>query len=90
MSKDKKQTIKCNVESCKFNNSDDNKCELDEIQVSCTCDNDDCRCNDETICDSFEEKNDDEEYDEEEIITEEDNEEEETQEYEEVEDIEEE
>ena len=72
MSKDKKQTIKCDVESCKYNNTDDKLCELDEIKVSCICDNDDCRSNDETICDSFEEKDFDEEGYEEELIEEED------------------
>lgn len=68
MSKDKKQTIKCDVDTCKFNNTDDKLCELDEIKVSCICDSDDCRSTDETICDSFEEKDidfDDEEYQEE-------------------------
>lgn len=73
MSKNKKQTIKCDVESCKYNNTDDKLCDLDEIKVSCICDNDDCRSNDETICDSFEEKEfDDEEGYEEELIEEED------------------
>lgn len=66
MSKDKKQIIKCDVESCKYNNIDDKLCELDEIKVSCICDNDDCRSTDETICDSFEEI----EYDEEEYAEE--------------------
>lgn len=75
MSKNKKQTIKCDVDSCKFNNSKENSCELEEIQISCSCDKDDCRCNDETICDSFSEKNsdyNDEIYQEELIETEED------------------
>lgn len=76
MRKDKKQTIKCDVESCKYNNSEDRECELDEILVSCTCDYDDCRCTDETICDSFEEKDsDEEEYEYEEETSDSDDEE---------------
>ena len=63
------QTIKCDVESCKYNNTDNYECELDEIKVSCNCANDDCTCSEETICDSFEEKedtsDDDSEYEEE-------------------------
>lgn len=50
----KKQKIKCDVESCKHQNTDDKVCELDEIKVSCTCDHDECECNDETVCESFE------------------------------------
>lgn len=49
----KKQKIKCDVDSCKHQNSDDKVCELDEIKVSCTCNNDECECNDETVCESF-------------------------------------
>ena len=53
------EKIKCDVESCKYNNCDDECCELDSIKVSCTCDKDDCcECN-ETVCESFEEKNSD-------------------------------
>lgn len=73
MSKNKKQTIKCDVESCKYNNTEDRACELDEILVSCTCDYDDCQCTDETICDSFEERDSDEETLEEEMIDKEEN-----------------
>ena len=54
----KDQTIKCDVESCKYNNTDNCECELDEIKISCNCANDDCTCSEETICDSFEEKED--------------------------------
>lgn len=50
----KKQKIKCDVESCKHQNTDEKMCELDEIKVSCTCNNDECECNDETVCESFE------------------------------------
>ena len=60
MSKDKNQKIKCDVDSCKFNNSEEQKCDLEEIKVSSTCDNNDCKCTEETICDSFEEKEDNE------------------------------
>lgn len=49
----KKQKIKCDVDSCKHQNSDDKVCELDEIKVSCTCNNDECECNDKTVCESF-------------------------------------
>ena len=58
----KKETkVKCDVESCKHN--DDKECELKELDISCTCDNDECEEKEETICKSFEkkEKNDDEE-----------------------------
>ena len=50
----KKQKIKCDVESCKHQNTDEKMCELDEIKVSCTGNNDECECNDETVCESFE------------------------------------
>lgn len=48
------EKIRCDVESCKYNNNEENYCELDSIQVSCTCD--ECECDDcnETICASFE------------------------------------
>ncbi len=49
------QTIRCDVESCKYNN-EEGTCGLEEIQVSCDCDNDQCFCSDETICSSFKEK----------------------------------
>lgn len=35
---DDNKSIKCNVESCKYNNNNDNYCTLNEIKVSCTCD----------------------------------------------------
>lgn len=54
MEKNNKQTIKCEVESCKYND-ETGACELDEIQVGCDCDNDKCSCTEETICQSFEE-----------------------------------
>lgn len=54
MSKKCNNSIKCDVESCKHQNTDKQECELDEIKVSCVCDNDDCTCSSDTICDSFE------------------------------------
>ena len=53
MAKKKKSTIKCDVESCKHQNTEEGLCELDEIKVSCECSNDDCKENQETICESF-------------------------------------
>ncbi len=52
----KKQNIKCDVETCKFQNCDKNECELDEIKVSCNCgcNNDEVEDNEETTCASFE------------------------------------
>lgn len=52
--KDNNQTIKCEVESCKYND-EEGTCELDEIKVGCDCDNDKCSCTEETVCQSFEE-----------------------------------
>ena len=51
---DNNKSIKCDVESRKYNNSSDNYCTLNEIKVSATCNG----CNakkKETICDSFKE-----------------------------------
>lgn len=45
--------IKCDVESCRHQNTEKQECELNEIKVSCICDNDDCSCSTDTICDSF-------------------------------------
>lgn len=49
---DNNMSIKCDVESCKYNNQDDNYCTLNEVKISSSCDG----CNakkKETICDSF-------------------------------------
>lgn len=46
------QKIKCNVESCKF--QDCNCCTLNEIEVGCSCSNDKATKNKETLCKSFE------------------------------------
>ena len=45
--------IKCDVESCKYNDGED-YCELESIEVTCTCDNCDCKDSKETVCNSFE------------------------------------
>jgi len=50
----KNQTIKCDVNSCKFNDKKNKLCSLDKISISCTCDNDNCHRWEETICGSFE------------------------------------
>lgn len=52
----KNKNIRCDVDSCKFNNCVDNYCELNSISVSCTCDNDKCENCEETVCASFENK----------------------------------
>lgn len=51
----KNQKIKCNVESCDFNDCKCNECTLKEIEVSCDCDchNNDVKEKSETICQSF-------------------------------------
>ena len=49
-----KQTIKCDVNSCKFNNEKNELCELNTIKVSSTKNN--CQNKKETNCDSFENK----------------------------------
>lgn len=64
----KKNTkVNCEVETCKHN--DDKQCCLEELDISCTCDGDECEEIEETICNNFEkEKSDDDseelEYDE--------------------------
>lgn len=50
------QTIKCNVTNCKYNNDIDYLCKLDSIDVSCTCNQNNCNNKKETICNSFKEK----------------------------------
>ena len=62
-----KQTIKCDVSNCKYNNDtkylctlekNDTKylCTLEKIDISCTCNKEKCHSNAETICKSFKEK----------------------------------
>lgn len=53
----KNQKIKCNVTNCEYNNDANYLCKLDEINVSCTCNQCDCKKKKETICDSFKERN---------------------------------
>lgn len=48
-----KQNIKCDVENCKFNDNSTEMCELDEIKVSCDCNNNEAE-KENTICNSFE------------------------------------
>lgn len=55
MNNDDNKSIKCNVESCEYNDYENEYCTLDEIKVSCTCNS--CNaCKKETICDSFKER----------------------------------
>ena len=51
----KKQSIKCNVDSCKYN-SNNKECNLEEIQVSsvCDCPKDEVCDQEQTVCASFE------------------------------------
>lgn len=49
----KKQKIKCDVETCKYQDCNDGICVLDSIKVSCSCNKDNCTCTDQTICKSF-------------------------------------
>lgn len=49
-----KQLIKCDVKTCKFNNTDDELCNLNIIKVSTI--NNDCHNKKETKCNSFEYK----------------------------------
>lgn len=49
---DDNKSIKCNVESCMYNNENNEYCTLNEIKISATC-NTCCTCKKETICDSF-------------------------------------
>ena len=51
---DNNKSIKCDVESCKYNNASDNYCTLNEIKVSATCNGCDAKKK-QTICDSFKE-----------------------------------
>lgn len=51
-----KPIINCDVSNCKFNDNNNCKCKLDEINVSCDCKNDECTCKKDTICSSYEER----------------------------------
>ena len=52
--KDSNSNIKCDVVSCNYNNCEEGTCSLEEIKISCSCDNDECLDCGETICQSFE------------------------------------
>lgn len=54
--KNNNQTIKCNVTNCKYNNDAEYLCTLNKINISCTCNQSDCKNKKETICDSFSQK----------------------------------
>ena len=47
--------IKCDVVSCENNNSEEGTCCLEKVSISCSCDNDKCCDESETICQSFKE-----------------------------------
>ena len=46
--------IKCDVASCDHNNCEEGTCQLDKVDISCSCENDKCMDSCETICQSFE------------------------------------
>lgn len=46
--------VKCSVSNCKYN--DYNYCNLEVLDISCTCSGDCCKDKKETICKSFKEK----------------------------------
>lgn len=50
-----KNKIKCNVDTCEHNDKKTACCDLESITVSCTCKNDECCCEEETVCKSFKE-----------------------------------
>lgn len=56
MEKETNQRIKCNVCNCKYNNDEEYLCTLKEIDVSCTCNKEECINKKETICNSFQQK----------------------------------
>lgn len=50
----KNLSIKCEVLNCKYQLYD--SCTLDNIKISCTCNNEKCSNKTETVCDSFKRK----------------------------------
>ena len=50
------QRIKCDVINCKYNDDVDYLCSLKKIDISCTCNKNECIDKKETICNSFVEK----------------------------------
>ncbi len=51
-----KQKINCSVHNCKYNNELEHLCQLKQINITCTCNQEQCINKKETICNSFEEK----------------------------------
>lgn len=51
--KNSKNNIKCDVETCIYNNCKENCCNLDSIKVSCNCCGDEVSSKDETICNNY-------------------------------------
>lgn len=51
---DKNQRIKCEVQSCKFQDKTNNYCDLSEIEVGCDCNKKEAKNIGATICKSFE------------------------------------
>ena len=49
------KSIKCDVYTCKYINCDEGTCVLDDVKISCSCDNGKCCSKEETICKSFKE-----------------------------------
>jgi len=54
--KNNNQKIGCTVDSCKYNNHEVKECTLEKIKVGCNSESADCK--DDTICDSYDKKND--------------------------------
>lgn len=54
MAKKKNASIKCDVDSCAYNDCSCGYCSLDEIKVSCNCDHDEVEEKNSTMCASFE------------------------------------
>lgn len=50
----KETNVRCDVESCQHNQC--NCCDLEDLNISCTCDGWDCQTEKETICSSFQKK----------------------------------
>lgn len=46
-------SIKCDVETCTYNDCKTKYCKLKEIKVSCNCNNNEVNNKDETICNSY-------------------------------------
>lgn len=51
---EKKNNIKCTVDTCDYNNNKEGTCILENVSISCTCPGDCCHDTKETICQSFE------------------------------------